>query len=261
MHWILQENLFKESEWENLVSVLERFNIPYSVHKVVPFIGELVPPAEPKQDKVICMGSYSVRHSAKANGWNPGVYDLMPMNFVEQMKAWGPHMLNADSQVVKFKNACVTDDTFIRPVDDSKYFAGKVFTATEFCEWQEKVCLLKEDHGTSLTEDTLIQLCQPKVIFAEYRFWVVNGKIVTQSLYKRGDRVAYSRDVDPRFDLFVRCRIQAWQPHQAFVIDVCDTPAGIKVVELNTLNAAGFYAADVQKLLMALEELEDGRQL
>lgn len=43
MHWLLQQNLFKESEWENLVSTLERFDIPYSVHKVIPFIGELEP--------------------------------------------------------------------------------------------------------------------------------------------------------------------------------------------------------------------------
>lgn len=38
------------------------------------------------------------------------------------------------------------------------------------------------------------------------------------------------------------------------MIDVCDTEEGMKIVELNTLNAAGFYAADVQKLVLALEE-------
>lgn len=55
MHWILQTNLFNEAEWENLVGVLERFDIPYSVHKVIPFVGELVPPAEPKHRKVTAL--------------------------------------------------------------------------------------------------------------------------------------------------------------------------------------------------------------
>lgn len=255
MHWILQENLFKETEWENLVGTLERFNIPYSVHKVVPFVGELLP--DPTiEGKVICFGSYSLRHAAKAKGWTPGVYDLFDMNFLEQKKYWGKRLLNHDSQVVKFKNACVSGDTFIRPIDDSKYFTGKVFSAAEFNEWQEKVCVLKEDYGNSMTENTLIQLCQPKEIYAEYRTWVVNGEVVTASLYKRGDRVIYSSDVpEPAISFAYEC-INLWQPHHAFVLDVCDTSNGWKVVEINTLNSAGFYAADVQKLVMALEDLE-----
>ena len=43
MHWILQTNLFQEAEWTRLVETLEKFDLPYSVHRVVPFIGELEP--------------------------------------------------------------------------------------------------------------------------------------------------------------------------------------------------------------------------
>jgi hypothetical protein len=263
VHWILQENLFKESEWETMIQVLERWGIPYSVHKVIPFIGELVPAPEPRQEKVICFGSYSMRHSAVKFGWDPGVYDLEPFNFVEQMKHWGQHMLNADSEVVPFKDVKFTDMAFLRPIEDSKVFAGKVFDQDEFEDWQKKVCVLEEDYGTLLTKDTLVQVCKPKVIYAEYRYWIVAGKIVTKSLYKRGDRVIYSSDVDRRFDHFVSSvtgnpsfTLGAWQPHRAFVIDVCDTPEGIKIVEINTMNSAGFYAGDVQSIIMALEEME-----
>lgn len=54
--------------------------------------------------------------------------------------------------------------------------------------------------------------------------------------------------------------IAKWQPHDAFVLDVCSVPddgdgwLGIKVVEINTLNSAGFYAANIPKLVMALED-------
>jgi len=34
---------------------------------------------------------------------------------------------------------------------------------------------------------------------------------------------------------------------------VCETDDGLRIVEINTLNAAGFYAADVQRLVMVLE--------
>jgi hypothetical protein len=266
MHWILQENLFKEHEWKPLVETLDRFKIPYSVHKVIPFIGELVPDAQPRHLKVICFGSYSMRHTAKKFNWNPGVYDLFDVNFIIQKSHWGNMMLNSDAEIVAFKDANIEGDTFIRPIDDSKYFAGKVFSQEEFYEWKHKVVALEHDYGTSLTGDTLIQLCKPKKIYAEYRFWIVDSQIVTGSLYKRGDRVVYSSTIDNHVYKFVESVIRngdittgmktfAWQPHKAFVLDVCETPDGMKIVEINTINAAGFYAANVTDLIIALEEL------
>lgn len=266
MHWVLQTNLFNENEWNTLVSTLERFKIPYSVHKVIPFIGELLPPAEPKQEKVICFGSYSMRHTAKANNWNPGVYDLFDINFKIQLEHWGKEMLNSDSLVLPFKDALITEPTFIRPIDDSKYFAGRVFEPQEWNPWRDGIVKGGYDYGNSLTPDTLVQLSVPKKIYAEYRYWIIDGKIVTRSLYKRGQRVVYSPDVDHRFDYYVAgvCRNDStlavrnhpkWLP-KAFVIDVADTPDGIKIVEINTINSAGFYAGDVQAIVMALEDAE-----
>lgn len=266
MHWILQENLFKEKEWDTLLSVLDRFNIPYSVHKVIPFIGELIPAPEPKQKNVICFGSYSMRHSAREFGWTPGVFDLEPYNFNVQMQHWADLLLNADAEVVAFKDAVITDDTFIRPIDDSKHFAGRVFGVEEFLKWQHSVCALEEDYGSSLSRDTLIQLCKPKKIYAEYRYWIVDGRVATKSLYKRGDRVMYSPEVDPRVDRFVYEILrwgnitltmypESWIKERAFVLDVCETPEGMKIVEINTINAAGFYAANMTDLVLSLEAM------
>lgn len=275
MHWILQENLFNEAEWGNLIATLERFKLPYSVHKVIPFIGELEPPATPASDKVICIGSYSMRHTAKKYGWTPGVHDLFDINFLVQKEHWGELLLNYDSTIVEFKNARLTEPTFVRPIDDSKYFAGRVFEPEEFNDWVHKVVDLNEDYGTSLTGDTLIQLCSYKEIYAEYRFWIVDRRIVTASLYKRGGKVIYSDQIDVhRIHSFVRQVLRtdlklygdytiplsddldSWQPHRAFVLDVCETPDGMKIVEINTINASGFYAGHIQDIVLALENLE-----
>lgn len=253
MHWILQNNLFNEDAYQVLLDTLERMELPYSIHKVIPFVGELVPEPELSHYNAICMGSYSLRHAANKYHWEPGVFDLEAENFTVQLQHWGDHMLNADAQVCAFKDAVIEEMAFVRPIEDSKVFAGKVFDAKDFHDWQIKVCVLEEDYGNSLTKDTLIQVCKPKVIFAEYRFWIVKGKIVTKSLYKRGDKVIYSSDVDERFDEYVKLRVKEWEPHEAFVIDVCDTDDGIKIVEINTLNSCGFYAADIPKLVDALE--------
>jgi len=87
MHWILQENLFREREWARLIGALDRFELPYSVHKVIPFVGELVPPPAALDGKVICFGSYSLRHAARRFGWHPGVYDLEDADFEVQRLA------------------------------------------------------------------------------------------------------------------------------------------------------------------------------
>jgi len=255
MHWILQSDIFSEAGWQVLLETLRRFDLPHSVHKVVPFVGELVPPPAVGHANVICIGAYSMRHAAQRHGWRPGVFDIGHQDFTRQMRHWGPHMLNAASVVSRFRDAVFTDDLlFVRPTDDSKYFAGRVFTRAEFTEWQQAVCRLQLDTGISLTPDTLIQLAPLLRIHAEYRYWVVKGRIVTRSLYKRGDRVMYSGAVDARLDDFVNQRLAEWLPHESFVIDVCDTPEGTKIVEINTLNAAGFYAADVQRLVLALDQ-------
>jgi len=255
MHWVLQDNLFHEEAYGVLLETLVRFDLPHSIHKVVPFVGELIPEPEITTKNVICMGSYSLRHAAKKYGWNPGVFDLEPFDFRVQMEHWGHEMLNADAVVVPFKDAVLKRTSFLRPIEDSKVFPGRVYDPEEFEDWQRKVCVLEEDYGNSLTKDTLIQICQTKVIHSEYRFWVVRGKIVCASLYKQGDRVFYTDVVPGIFFEYVKDRIAEWQPHDAFVVDVasCEEGDGIRIVEINTLNSCGFYACDIQKLVMALE--------
>jgi hypothetical protein len=39
MHWIVQNNLFSEAGFEKLLETLKRFEIPHTLHKVIPFIG------------------------------------------------------------------------------------------------------------------------------------------------------------------------------------------------------------------------------
>jgi hypothetical protein len=238
-----------------MVETLSRFSIPFTIHKIIPFVGEIEPDISLPEQKVICMGSYSMRHLAKRKGWTPGVFDLIDQDFTQQLKHWGDHMLNHDSTISAFKDVDFGEHElmFLRPVNDSKHFTGKVFDREDFYGWKRRVCVLEHDYGDGLCPDTLVQACVPKSILNEHRFWVIKGKIVTSSTYKIGWTVHYQKLIDDRFEKFVEERIAEWQPAEAFVIDVCDTYEGIKIVETNTLNSSGFYAADVQKLVLTLE--------
>lgn len=268
MHWVLQDNMFNETGYADLIDALVRNNISFSQHKVIPFIGEIVPAPTFDTTNVMCMGSYSLRHYAQKMGWTPGVFDLEPFDFTQQMVHWKDYLLNADSVVCRFEDAVFTSDTmFVRPIQDSKVFSGGVMSRESFTEWQHNVCKLDDDYGDSLTKDTIIQLNNLQDIYAEYRFWIVRQKIVTASLYKRGNRVIHSSQVDVNVHDFVNmvlntefnvtninthCQNVGWRPQEAFVIDIADTPNGFKIVEINTINSSGFYAGDMNKLVLTL---------
>jgi hypothetical protein len=261
LRWILQENIFNEPKWEELVSNLERFGIPHSVHKVVPFVGELHPDIDVPDGKVVCMGSYSMRHIARRKGWNPGVYDLAGVSFLDQFCAWGGMLLNAESRICSFGSLVLTEPTFVRPEDDTKSFAGKVFQPDEWNEWREKIVRDGKAYGYTVTEDTRVIASAPKEIHSEARYWIVNDHVATSSMYRQAGEVRYGPVIDAEFDWFVgglttKMSTNYWRPADAYCLDVCRTPNGMKVVEINTLNSAGYYDADMQKLVMAIEEME-----
>lgn len=255
MHWILHDRFFSNNASEHLLETLQRLDLPYSLHKVVPFVGELIPAPELAHHNVICFGAYSMRHAARRYGWSPGVFDLHDVSFPVQLAHWGKHLLNAGATVCRFADARFDAATlFVRPVHDSKDFAGKLYDRDEFIRWQQQVCAMEDADPASLNANTLIQLSPPQTLYAEYRLWVVKGKIITFSLYKRGAQVIYAPEFPATIQAWAEARIAEWQPSDAFVLDVCDTPDGPRIVEINTLNAAGFYAANLPRLVMALEE-------
>lgn len=255
MHWLLQADFNAEPGWRGLVQALERFELAYSIHQFELGSspeGELRPAPTCAHTNVICLGSYSLRHLARRCAWSPGVFDLAAADFLQQKAHWGDRLLNADSTVCRLGDARVTAPSmFVRPVADSKSFNGQIFARADFERWQHRVCA---HGGTSrLGPSTEVQLAVPRTIYAEYRFWVVQGRIVTQSQYKRGNQVFFSEHVDAHLVQFVDACLADWVPHQAFVIDVCDTDRGLRIVELNTLNSAAFYAANLQALVVNLD--------
>lgn len=261
MHWMLQENMFGELAYAEFCRVLGRLDLPYSVHQIVPFVGTFLTEPEADTNNIICMGSYSMRYTAKARGWNPGVFDLEPFPFPVQHAHWGANMLNGASRVMALKDVDLEGKrAFIRPSHDTKSFIAKVYDPFEFVEWQARVEKLGDMPNELLDRNTQVQVSPVREIYEEYRFWVVKGEIVCASLYKRGDAGLYSADVPQAYHEYVEAMIAIWQPHEAFVIDVANVPddgdgwRGIKIIEINTINAAGFYAANLPKLAMAFED-------
>ena len=73
---------------------------------------------------------------------------------------------------------------FIRPTEDRKIFAGQIVTKGEFDVWVTNTLNAHKDGYTTLTPDTEVIVSEVKNIHSEWRFFVVDGKIVTGSLIK-----------------------------------------------------------------------------
>lgn len=258
MQWVLQE--FDDTR--KLAEALDRLGIAYTWHKVVPFVGELIPePVVADPRAIVMFGSYALWRNAEAKGYWPGVFRLRP--FVHE-KPWQTFMLNGPEAVTVTVREIPTRlkddgrDWFLRPVDDSKALSGNVRSSAEILEIAAKVLSLDpaEIPDSSLRHDTLLMLAEPVRIQKEWRIWVVEDRVVTHSLYKEGARVTYRHEIDDDALAFAR-EMVALNPGYAegYVMDICRTDGGLKLVETNCLNAAGFYAADLVRLAIAIDDM------
>jgi hypothetical protein len=263
MHWVIQDDLLRyESGLRFLAEHLPRWGIPHSLHRVVPIIGQLIPDISP-EGNVIVIGSYSMRHVAREKGWVPGCFDVGHLQHEDFLVAWKQYMLNADCVVCSLQDAPhhFRDPSFVRPASDTKEFPARVYGREEFMEWCDKVQRMvdtaKPDERLDVTMEARLVISPPREIAQETRCWIVDRKLVTASVYRRYETVIHDSDVDEDVRAFAQSIAErAWQPHRAYVLDVGRVGDQLKVVEINTLNSAGFYAADMQKLVEAIEAME-----
>lgn len=130
---------------------------------------------------------------------------------------------------------------------DTKSFTGRLFNWEHFVSW-------RDDHHA--IGDAWVAMSSPKTIFREYRFFVVDGELVTWSQYKLGNTVTWHlSDVDDDIKEFAQKMVNIWQPARAFVIDIALTQEGCKIVELNNINSAGFYGSNINRFIVAIENM------
>jgi hypothetical protein len=260
MQWVIQDNIANEERTSALIQNIDRFGQKVHLVKVVPFVGEIMPDLDFDDEKVICFGSYSMRHQANKKGWFPGVYDMEWFPYQSLIEVLGNRVLNDESVFGEFGEINPEyEEFFIRPTHDGKEFAGTIKSKGQLKEWQAKVIKLGRDDFSGVLRAQTEVMCSPlKKIYDEFRYFVVDGKVVTGSQYKLGKRVVYG-DTDYNIPVAQEF-VDVLNDHisHPFVIDIALTDDGYKVIELNTLNCAGFYAADMQKLVAALIKYECG---
>lgn len=258
LHWIVQKGFEQERGWDVLYDTLTRFDLRHTLVRVVPFSHQLQPWIEPGGGPTVVMGSITLAKQAEQRFWYPGGFTGPNFHYRRWRAELSPYLLNRDATVGRFADVQWPEDhgpMFIRPCLDDKSFAGAVMDWQEFDGWRQKVLDLELDNYTTLGADTEVMWCEPREIHQECRFFIVGREIVTASQYKMGDQVILSEEAVSR-ECWDYCRrvVETWQPHRAFCLDVTLTESGYHVIEIGSISSCGFYDADVQKLIFALED-------
>ena len=264
MHYIIQENVFREQHYNIIEESIKRLGFPYTKVRLFPapfdkivdlsiipednnFNVDDLPDYDPGTKDVFVFGAIKLARIGSKNGWHPGSLMNDNHDYMVYKDYWKDNLLNWDSKIHK-----LTDDfswkegeiKFIRPTKDNKAFTGKLFNQYEWVDMVEHH--LHNSKNEQFNENTELQVGSPKVIYKEIRFWVVDGKIITGSTYKIGSDVTYTDVFEPEAIEFAQRMVDIYQLADAFVIDVCLTDSGWKIVECNCINCAGFYKANMQ---------------
>ncbi len=225
-------------------------------------MGDLIPePVIVDPDAVVLFGSYALWRNVEANNCAPGVFKLKPFVREEACHPYLPNGSDALFLTLRDLPGRSTDDGsfwFLRPVGNSKEEPGNVKSAGEIIEMAKRVIALEEAEipNGSLRHDTQMMLTRPVRILREWRLWSVSGQIITYSLYKEGARVVYRHEIDDDALEFAQRMVDSNPGYSpAYVMDICRTEAGLKLLETNCLNAACFSAADLMKLAAAIDDL------
>lgn len=265
--WILEQNVFSEKCYDQMVEHLTHRDVPFHVVKVIPFVHEIDGPAPDVSGSVVVYGSIGVQKLARSHGWSPGVFGDAAM-FSEQSarRNLDDLYLNYGLMIIKIKklganpgamarvlgglSGVPLTDFFIKPNTDTKEFAGQVIPVKEFARWYAGML----ESGYLDDNDFDVAVSKPKTLGCEWRVVVVDGKISSASLYRQYQRVMPERHILPEVEALVMEAHRRYAPAPVYVIDVAQVGDDFKVIEYNTFNSAGLYECDVAKIIDDINE-------
>lgn len=263
--WVIQTDRDAHSDLAELARSLREHKVPFVGCELTPFGDEIrylfEPP--PADHVIIPYGSTKLTALARQLEWTGLFYD--PETF--RADVWAKNrddMLNQNPEILtvadverRFTNHHDEAECFfIRPVEDLKAFTGCIGSAWELAHFSTShlagsafgSCI---HYAKEFTLDTLCAVSPALELAGEWRFFVVDGRVVSGSQYMRGRnrvRNAINDWMDPTLRA-ARQMVKNWLPHKVCVMDIAllagDGPPQYRVIEFNTFNSSGFYADDI----------------
>ena len=258
MKFLIQYNLIKEEQLRKIKDVIADY--PHEYVSVIPFSHEIKADGPLEGLNYIPYGSTLFVKLATELKWKGCYFDLKKFNYECFIKNRND-MLNGDTYTIKdaldyLKTQPEEKIWFTRPSQDLKQFTGRMANTKVCLEYFENALLADTSSIAQLKPDTSIVLSEPQNIDAEYRWFVVNRKVVSGSLYRHSGMLFKERVIDQKMIAEAQTFADGWLPHDNCVMDLALVDGKVKVIEFNCLNGSGFYNNDVAAIFSAIWRYE-----
>lgn len=253
--WYVQANL-NAKESVKIQLACEANNKPVKLFTLIPFttkmsrLGATMP--------FVLTGSTTLnRNALNSKTYKKGIFFNHNFTPKHYMYGYGDHYLNDNQVIFEIQNVPKNlfdpdEEIFIRSNDDSKQISGGTCKFSDLLEIQKNTNV-NWMNGDLFSPDSQIVISTVKQIHAEYRFVICNDSILGCSRYRPSIDAYVPQDVKA----FALDMTTFWQPHDVFVLDICETNNGLKVVECNCVNGSGWYDADYSEIVWYLSKYQE----
>lgn len=240
---------------KGMQDALESLQTSYEKVALVPFSDE-IPDVSLPPDRlgVVCWGPSFVPRSLQYRYLSPGIwYHPDAFRWSKCREEWSELMLCPDGSVVSFETAVASlsaKTVFMRPDEDTKAFEGGLYSST-------KPPKLQSSFNTLIPVVT----ANARSIMNEWRFVIVDGKIIAASSYRiNGEPIAGGYVPQEASDLAIQA-LERWRPAEVFCLDVGFDGDRLGIVEANCFNASRLYAMDAHKIISGVNEFLTSQRL
>ena len=226
-------------------------NLPHQFVGLIPFTREIASDSPIGGNDYIPYGSTLLTTIGfELYSWKGLYFDLENFNYQKALKN-RVDMLNTD-MVLSIEEAIefmigrpASEEWFVRPSLDLKQFSGIVIAARECADWFKDAMECDSSGSYKIDKGTVVVVSKPKVIQAEWRWFVVGGKVISGSMYRCRGQLRKERAFEK--DLFEEAQAKAneWLPNPCCAMDLALVNNELKIIEFNCINSSGFYDHDV----------------
>lgn len=258
MKFLIQHNSINVKHLHYIKDAVEKY--PHAYVGMIPYSEDITCDEELTGVDYIPYGSVLLTKLAyEKYKWRGLYFDYDNFNYKTYIKN-RDDMLNSTvmkaHEVAEYMTKQPSDkEFFVRPSLDLKLFSGQVLSAVEWAEWLNDAINCESLGTYAIDKDVEMIVSEPVEINAEWRWFIVDGKVISGSTYLMHNQMRVRRERDQDVIDEAQSFADKWLPNKCCVMDLAlvnfDT---IKVVEFNAINSSGFYNCDVKKIIDSLYE-------
>lgn len=256
MEFIVQHNLMKDQSLQLIKEAIKPY--PHRFVGVIPFSREITSDDPIEGFDFIPYGSTLFTYLALEKQWKGLFYNLKndykeaTLNRNDMLN--GEIFLTAKEVVDKMNREPATKEWFIRPSLDMKHFTGTVMPSKEILDWFTDAMLCDSSGSYKIDDDLCIVLAEPKTIQAEWRWFIVNGRVISGSMYRAHGQMKKEKVTETEVIKEAQSFADGWLPSPCCVMDLALVNDKLSVIEFNCINSSGFYDNDVNQIAKSLFE-------